>query len=98
MIVSIVKNNEVVDCLSFDERLAAYQVLQILVSLLVFLLFLDRLGHYVSKFCSIEEGTCVLKYVLRPVIQNFPYEKRHQSHQLGMLAEVKLILYAKLQL
>lgn len=87
-----------VDCLSFDERLAAYQVLQVLVSLLVFLFFLDRLGHNVSEFCPIEESTCVLKYVLRPVIQNFSYKKRHKSHKLGMLAEVKLILYAKLQL
>ena len=59
---------------SLDERLAADQVLEILVALLVLLLFLDRLGDDVSQLRAIEERTRVLQNVIRAIVQDLPDE------------------------
>ena len=59
---------------SLNERLAADQVLEILVALLVLLLFLDRLGDDVSQLRAIEERTRVLQNVIRAIVQDLPDE------------------------
>ena len=64
---------------SLDERLAADQVLGILVALLVLLLFLDRLGDNVSQLRTIEERTRVLQDVIRAIVQDLPDEQAYQA-------------------
>ena len=64
---------------SLDERLAADQVLEILVALLVLLLFLDRLGDNVSQLRTIEERSCVLQDVIRAIVQDLPDEQAYQA-------------------
>ena len=64
---------------SLDERLAADQVLEILVALLVLLLFLDRLGDNVSQLRTIEERTRVLQDVIRTIVQDLPDEQAYQA-------------------
>ena len=64
---------------SLDERLAADQVLEILVALLVLLLFLDRLGDNVSQLRTIEERTRVLQDVIRAIVQDLPDEQAYQA-------------------
>ena len=64
---------------SLDERLAADQVLEILVALLVLLLFLDRLGDNVSQLCTIEERSRVLQDVIRAIVQDLPDEQTYQA-------------------
>ena len=64
---------------SLDERLAADQVLEILVALLVLLLFLDRLGDDVSQLRTIEERTRVLQDVIRAIVQDLPDEQAYQA-------------------
>lgn len=83
---------------SLDQCLAANQVLEVLVSLLVFLLLFDRLGHDVSELGPIKEGARVLQDVVGPIVENLSDEESDEAHQLGVLAEVKLVLYAKFQL
>ena len=60
--------------ISLDQSLAADQVLQVLVSFLVLLLFLDSFGDDVSQLGSVEEGTCVLQNVVGPVVQDLSDE------------------------
>ena len=64
---------------SLDERLAADQVLEILVALLVLLLFLDRLGDDVSQLRTIEERSRVLQDVIRAIVQDLPDEQAYQA-------------------
>ena len=64
---------------SLDERLAADQVLEILVALLVLLLFLDRLGDNVSQLRTIEERSRVLQDVIRAIVQDLPDEQAYQA-------------------
>ena len=64
---------------SLDERLAANQVLEILVALLVLLLFLDRLGDNVSQLRTIEERSRVLQDVIRAIVQDLPDEQTYQA-------------------
>ena len=64
---------------SLDERLAADQVLEILVALLVLLLFLDRLGDDVSQLRTIEERSRVLQDVIRAIVQDLPDEQTYQA-------------------
>ena len=64
---------------SLDERLAANQVLEILVALLVLLLFLDRLGDNVSQLRTIEERSRVLQDVIRAIVQDLPDEQAYQA-------------------
>ena len=64
---------------SLDERLAANQVLEILVALLILLLFLDRLGDNVSQLRTIEERSRVLQDVIRAIVQDLPDEQAYQA-------------------
>ena len=64
---------------SLDERLAANQVLEILVALLVLLLFLDRLGDNVSQLRTIEERSRVLQDVIRAIVQDLSDEQAYQA-------------------
>ena len=64
---------------SLDERLAADQVLEILVALLVLLLFLDRLGDNVSQLRTIKERSRVLQDVIRAIVQDLPDEQAYQA-------------------
>ena len=64
---------------SLDERLAADQVLEILVALLVLLLFLDRLGDNVSQLRTIEERSRILQDVIRTIVQDLPDEQAYQA-------------------
>ena len=64
---------------SLDERLAADQVLEILVALLVLLLFLDRLGDNVSQLRTIEERSRVLQDVIRAIVQDLSDEQAYQA-------------------
>ena len=64
---------------SLDERLAADQILEILVALLVLLLFLDRLGDDVSQLRAIEERSRVLQDVIRAIVQDLPDEQAYQA-------------------
>ena len=83
---------------SFDERLAADQILEILVKLLVLLLLLNSLRYDISELSSVEERACVLQDVLGSVIENLPDEQSGQSHQLWVLTEVQFVLYAQFKL
>ena len=84
--------------ISLDQSLAADQVLQVLVSLLVLLLFLDCFRDDVSQLGSIEEGTSVLQDVVGPVVKDLSDKERNETHELGVLAEVQLILDAQFKL
>ena len=64
---------------SLDERLAANQVLEILVALLILLLFLDRLGDNVSQLRTIEERSRVLQDVIRAIVQDLSDEQAYQA-------------------
>ena len=64
---------------SLDERLAADQVLEILVALLVLLLFLDRLGDNVSQLRTIKERSRILQDVIRAIVQDLPDEQAYQA-------------------
>ena len=64
---------------SLDERLAANQVLEILVALLILLLFLDRLGDNVSQLRTIEERSRVLQDVIRAIVQDLSDEQAYQT-------------------
>ena len=64
---------------SLDERLAADQVLEILVALLILLLFLDRLGDNVSQLRTIEERSRVLQDVIRAIVQDLSDEQAYQA-------------------
>ena len=64
---------------SLDKRLAANQVLEILVALLVLLLFLDRLGDNVSQLRTIEERSRVLQDVIRAIVQDLSDEQAYQA-------------------
>ena len=83
---------------SLDKRLAANQVLQVLVSLFVFLLLLYSLSHNISELGSVKEGTRILQNVLWPIIQDLSDEESNKSHQLRVLTEVQLVLNAKFKL
>ena len=65
--------------ISLDQSLAADQVLEILVALLVLLLFLDRLSDNVSQLRTIEERSCVLQDVIRAIVQDLPDEQAYQA-------------------
>lgn len=84
--------------ISLDQSLAADQVLQVLVSLLVLLLFLDCFGDDVSQLGSVEKGTSILKDIVWPVVKDLSDKESNESHELWVLAEVQLILYAKFKL
>ena len=64
---------------SLNERLAANQVLEILVALLILLLFLDRLGDNVSQLRTIEERSRVLQDVIRAIVQDLSDEQAYQA-------------------
>ena len=84
--------------ISLDQSLAADQVLEVLVSLLVLLFLFDCFGDHVSQLGSVEEGTCVLQNVVWPVVEDLSDEQCDQSHQLRVLPEVQLVLYAQFKL
>ena len=83
---------------SLNERLATDQILEVLVAFVILALLFDGFGHHVSQLGSVEEGARVLEDVIGSIIQELSDEKTNETHQLGMLPEVQLILYTKFQL
>ena len=83
---------------SLNERLATDQILEVLVAFVILAFLFDGFGHDVSQLGSVEEGARVLEDVIWSVIQELSDEKTNETHQLGMLPEVQLILYTEFQL
>ena len=84
--------------ISLDQSLAADQVLQVLIPFFVFLLLLDGLGDHVSQLGPVVEGARVLQDVVGPVVKDLSDKERNETHELGVLAEVQLILDAQFKL
>ena len=83
---------------SLNEGFARNEILQVLVSSLIQLLCLDRLSHYISQLCPIEEISCKWKDAIRSFVEDLADEECYQSLQFLMLSEVSLVSNSQLKL